>query len=572
MAGVGALIGLPMFFEIGLVLLMPVIYLVARRAQLSVITIGIPTLAGLSAMHGLVPPHPGPLRRDRHPGRRPRYDADARRPRRHPDRDRRRSAVRPARRPLGRRTAAAPVRGPRGQGPVDNRPSFGITLATVLLPVVLMMAKAIVDIIIDDPENRVQQVFDVIGNPFIALLIAVVRRDVHLRPGLGDGPGRRSPSPSRSRCRRSPGILLIVAAGGGFKQVLVDTGIGTLLADWAQGANFSVLLLAWVIAVLIRLATGSATVATITASALMVGLVEGLSTGETSLVVLAIGSGSVFFSHVNDAGFWLVKEYFGLSVGQTIKSWSLMETVLSVSGLVFVLLLGTGDLAGSFRAAARTGRLPCWVTSRSLAAAYDQRHRARAPAPRSGRRRRAGRRGAAATRWPRPRPGSGRTALVRARRAPPVRGRPDRGPVVRRARQVLGTPLGQLRHQLHPDDRPVGPVRCASSAVVHPDPAPTSRMRSPGRPRAAAASPRPCAAASWSARGRSGSARRSRRAKRSRRGRNPSRGTASRRPDHIHGPTQPPGSSSAPVTGLLTCEPATRWRKLPHVLPSASRR
>jgi gluconate:H+ symporter, GntP family len=99
-------------------------------------------------------------------------------------------------------------------------------------------------------------------------------------------------------------------------------------------------LLAWVLAVLIRLATGSATVATITASSLMIGLVDGLSSGETSLVVLAVGAGSVFFSHVNDAGFWLVKEYFGMSVGQTIKSWSLMETVLSVTGLVFVLLLG----------------------------------------------------------------------------------------------------------------------------------------------------------------------------------------------------------------------------------------
>jgi GntP family gluconate:H+ symporter len=136
------------------------------------------------------------------------------------------------------------------------------------------------------------------------------------------------------------GILLIVAAGGGFKQVLVDTGIGTKLADWATAADISVLLLAWVLAVLIRLATGSATVATITASALVVGLTDGLSSGETSLVVLAVGAGSVFFSHVNDAGFWLVKEYFGMSVGQTIKSWSLMETILSVTGLVFVLLLG----------------------------------------------------------------------------------------------------------------------------------------------------------------------------------------------------------------------------------------
>ena len=107
------------------------------------------------------------------------------------------------------------------------------------------------------------------------------------------------------------GILLIVSAGGGFKQVLVDSGIGTLLADWARDANVSVLLLAWVLAVLIRLATGSATIATITASSLIIDLVAGMSTGEVSLVVLAVGAGSVFFSHVNDAGFWLVNQYFG---------------------------------------------------------------------------------------------------------------------------------------------------------------------------------------------------------------------------------------------------------------------
>jgi gluconate:H+ symporter, GntP family len=338
MAGVGALIGLPMFFEIGLVLLMPVIYLVARRAQMSVIAIGIPTLAGLSAMHGLVPPHPGPL-----------------------------LAIDTLGADLGTTLmlgvlVAVPtviIAGPlfgrlagrwvdvpapalfegREDKALENRPSFGSTLFTVLLPVALMMAKAIVDIIVDDPDNKVQQVFDVIGNPFIALLVAVFVAMFT----FGRASGMNKDAITKSVGDALPpiaGILLIVAAGGGFKQVLVDTGIGTNLADWAQGANISVLLLAWVIAVLIRLATGSATVATITASALMVSLVDGLSSGETSLVVLAVGSGSLFFSHVNDAGFWLVKEYFGLSVGQTIKSWSLMETVLSVSGLIFVLLLG----------------------------------------------------------------------------------------------------------------------------------------------------------------------------------------------------------------------------------------
>ncbi|HEY0950253.1 gluconate:H+ symporter [Nocardioides sp.] len=337
MAAVGAIIGLPMFFEIGLVLLMPVIYLVARRAQVSLITVGIPALAGLSAMHGFVPPHPGPVTAIDYLGADlgvtlalgilvavptiivagPLFGAIA-----------------------GRWVVVEPPHTWEAEERVaTRRPSFGVTIATVLLPVVLMLGKAVLDIVIDDPENTVQQVGDVIGAPFVALLIAVLvaMYTFGVRAGMdkatiSDTVGRSLPPIA--------GILLIVAAGGGFKQVLVDTGIGTLLADWAKDADVSVLLLAWVLAVLIRLATGSATVATITASSLMVALVDGMSTGETSLVVLAVGAGSVFFSHVNDAGFWLVKEYFGMGVGQTVKTWSLMETVLSVTGLVVVLFLG----------------------------------------------------------------------------------------------------------------------------------------------------------------------------------------------------------------------------------------
>jgi gluconate:H+ symporter, GntP family len=338
MAAVGALIGLPMFFEIGLVLLMPVIYLVSKRAQVSLITVGIPALAGLSAMHGFVPPHPGPVTAIDYLG------ADL--------------GVTLA---LGLVVAVptivvagplfgsiagrwVPLEAPdtyevQERDETITRPSFGVTLATVLLPVVLMLGKAILDIVIDDPDNTVQQVGDVIGNPFVALLISVLVAMYTFGLRVGMDKQRLSDTVS-SALPPIAGILLIVAAGGGFKQVLVDTGIGTRLADWASDANISVLLLAWVLAVLIRLATGSATVATITASSLMIGLVEGLSTGETSLVVLAVGAGSLFFSHVNDAGFWLVKEYFGMTVGQTVKTWSLMETVLSVTGLVVVLILG----------------------------------------------------------------------------------------------------------------------------------------------------------------------------------------------------------------------------------------
>jgi GntP family gluconate:H+ symporter len=364
MALVGAIIGLPMFFEIGLVLLMPVIYLVAKRSQQSLITVGIPALAGLSAMHGLVPPHPGPLTAidllkadlgvtlalgvlvaiptvivagplfGRLAGRWVVIDV--------PDRF---EADDFARNGGGSVTSAAA--GAEGEGTTTQtatrverqRPNFGITLFSVLLPVGLMMGKALVDIFIDDKTSVLRQIFDILGRPLMALLIAVVVGIFTL------GRGAAMTRDQIVKCLETSlppvaGIILIVAAGGGFKQVLVDSGIGTLLADWAKGAHVSAILLAWVLAVLIRLATGSATVATITASSLMLGLVEGMSTGDVSLVVLAVGAGSLFFSHVNDAGFWLVKEFFGMTVGQTIKSWSIMETVLSVTGLVLVLVLG----------------------------------------------------------------------------------------------------------------------------------------------------------------------------------------------------------------------------------------
>jgi GntP family gluconate:H+ symporter len=217
------------------------------------------------------------------------------------------------------------------------RPTFAVTLATVLLPVVLMMGKALADIFLAK-GNTVRTVLDFLGAPLIALLLAVIVAMFT----LGRGAKMDLKAVAKSIEDGLPpiaGILLIVAAGGGFKQTLIDTGIGKLIADWVAGSGMSVLLLAWLVAVLIRLATGSATVATVTASGILAPLVTTLSPGETSLLVLAIGAGSLFFSHVNDAGFWLVKGYFGLTVGQNIKTWSIMETILAVTGLIFTLLL-----------------------------------------------------------------------------------------------------------------------------------------------------------------------------------------------------------------------------------------
>ncbi|WP_034508084.1 GntP family permease [Blastococcus sp. URHD0036] len=370
MAGVAALIGIPLFFEIGVVLLIPIVLLVARRSNQPVLRVGIPALAGLSVLHGFVPPHPGPLVAISS------LDADlglvllfglivaipsviiagplfgsfisARVAIDHP------APLIPA--AVGARETG--TTGSAGSGPDDDgldlgqpgdsgdvgeegpdrQPSFGVTVGTILVPIVLMLMRAVVELTIDDPENGLQKVTDVLGNPSVALLIGLVLAMFTLGTAVGFGREKIN-SITGGALPAIAGILLIVAAGGGFKQLLVDSGIGDLIADWADGANLSPLILGWLVAVGIRLATGSATVATITAAGIVAPLAEGLDSPTVALLALAVGAGSLFFSHVNDAGFWLVKEYFGMTVGETIKSWSVMETVISVVGLLGVLLL-----------------------------------------------------------------------------------------------------------------------------------------------------------------------------------------------------------------------------------------
>jgi GntP family gluconate:H+ symporter len=369
MGGVAALIGIPLFFEIGVVLLIPIVLLVARRADQPLLRVGIPALAGLSVLHGFIPPHPGPLVAIAN------LHADlglvllfgliiaiptvivagplfgsfiAQRVAVH----------HPA--PLvaagvgGRETGTT---GSAGLGPDDDRdldlgqpqqggledrprrqPALGPTIATILLPIVLMLIRAIVELTVDNPDNGLQKVTDVLGNPSVALLIGLIVAMFTLGTAVGFGREQIS-GVTGGALPAIAGILLIVAAGGGFKQLLVDSGVGGLIADWANGANFSPLILGWLVAVGIRLATGSATVATITAAGIVAPLAADLDRPMTALLALAVGAGSLFFSHVNDAGFWLVKEYFGMTVGETIKSWSVMETIVSVVGLLGVLLL-----------------------------------------------------------------------------------------------------------------------------------------------------------------------------------------------------------------------------------------
>ena len=348
MALVAIIIGIPMFFEIGLVLLLPVIVLVTQRSKLPLMRIAIPALAGLSVLHGLIPPHPGPL-----------------------------IAIAAIHAQLGTTlafgilvamptvivcgpllsiliTRFVPVGAPAFAGGVDTAsaktqhedvrrpPSFAVTLATILFPVALMLSKALADIIAngDKKPPMAQTIFDFIGEPLVAMTLAVALAMVTFGYAVGLNGPKISSRISASVAPIAT-VILIVGAGGGFKQTLIGAGVGDSVAKFANSAHLSVLVLGYLVAVALRLATGSATVATITAAGIVAPLAGPLSPNHLALLALVIGAGSLFLSHVNDAGFWLVKESFGLTVGQTFKSWSVMETAVSVVGFGLIMALST---------------------------------------------------------------------------------------------------------------------------------------------------------------------------------------------------------------------------------------
>ena len=335
-------------------LLVPVVLLVAARSDVPLMKVGIPALAGLSVLHGLVPPHPGPLvaisalKADlgltllygiviaiptviiagpllgsviaRHvhaevpaAGATQLQVGAAGVPRTWASRTTSRSGPPPWQPGGGEDTSFG-----------RRRPAFGPVVATVLLPVVLMLARAIADLTLDD-DSPVKSALDVIGNPTVALLAGVLVAMVTM--GWAIGASRHEVrSPRAARCRRLPGSCSSSPRAAASSRCSWTPASATS-SDAAKGSHMSVLVLGWLVAVGIRVATGSATVATITAAGIVSGLAQSLTASHLALLVLAIGAGSLFFSHVNDAGFWLVKEYFSMSIADTIKSWSLMETI-----------------------------------------------------------------------------------------------------------------------------------------------------------------------------------------------------------------------------------------------------
>jgi GntP family gluconate:H+ symporter len=334
---VAFIVGIPVFFQVGFVLLIPLVFTIARRTGMSLIKIGIPLVAGLSVVHGMLPPHPAAMLAVTA------YNADVGRtilygllvgfptaslagpiyaswiaPR----------IVLPATNPL-----AAQLEGES----VKKMPSFSISVFTVLIPVILMLIASTADIALE-PESPARTALDFVGHPIVALLVALLFSFWSL--GRTQHFTREQLLKFCNDCLApTAAILLVIGAGGGFNQVLVQSGVGRAIAHAAVGSQASPLVLAWAVAALIRVATGSATVAMTTAAGIVAPIAALMPGTNAELLVLATGAGSLVLSHVNDSGFWLIKEFFNMSVPQTLKTWTVAETIIGVAGLGFTLLL-----------------------------------------------------------------------------------------------------------------------------------------------------------------------------------------------------------------------------------------
>ncbi len=330
----GFIVGIPMFYSVGFVILVPLVFTIAAATGLPLLYVGLPMLASLSVTHGYLPPHPAPTAIAEI------FQADIGKTLFYGM-----LVAIPAiivGGPLLSRTMknikATPLK--EFINPIilkeDEMPGTGISIFTALLPVILIGIAAIASLLL--PEgSAVLKILVFIGNPVIAMLISVL---VAIYT-LGLARGKKMKEVMDSVAGAITGItmvLLIIAGAGALKQVLIDSGVSEYIGEMLKGSSISPLILAWLIATIIRVCVGSATVAGLTAAGIVLPLATGANVSP-ELMVLAIGSGSLMLSHVNDSGFWLFKEYFNLSVKDTLKTWTVMETTVGVMGLIGVLVL-----------------------------------------------------------------------------------------------------------------------------------------------------------------------------------------------------------------------------------------
>ncbi len=331
-------VGLTTWFAVGLVLLLPILLTLTRETKQPFLLLALPLLSCLSVMHGLMPPHPGPV-----------------------------VAVETLRANMGlvlfwgfivglptamvagplfarwavKRVEAFPadLAKPDATDPTLRRPGFGLTLFSIMLPVLLMLLGTLAELTL--PKGHAwRDVATFIGNPTMALMVSVVFCLWSLGTHCGYAKARLLKFTETSVA--SIGMtVLVVGGGGGFARVLRDSGVADAIGRLGEQFHLSPLLYGWLISAFIRVATGSATVAITTASGLLVPILAlhpELTQAHTALIIVAVGCGSLFLSHLNDAGFWIVKDCLGLTVAQTFKTWTVCETIIGLVGMLFAWL------------------------------------------------------------------------------------------------------------------------------------------------------------------------------------------------------------------------------------------
>ncbi|MFD1337307.1 gluconate:H+ symporter [Oceanobacillus iheyensis] len=338
------IIGVALFFEVGLVLLIPIIYQIAKEIKIPLLYLGLPMTAALSVTHGFLPPHPGPTVIAQQYGANigmvliygiiiavptvilagPLFTKVAKK------------IVPDAFSKVGNLGSLGGAK----SFPEEETPSFAVSALTALFPVILMAITTVVDLlqdIGDVSDNILFEIMRMIGQPTTALLISLLLA-IYTMGIARKIPMKQLMASAEESVRAIGMMLLIIGGGGALKQVLIDGGVGDSVAALFDGTSMSPIFLAWLIAAILRIALGSATVAALTTVGMVIPLMEGTDV-NLALMVLATGAGSLIASHVNDTGFWIFKEYFNLSMKETFATWTLLETVISVAGLVFTLAL-----------------------------------------------------------------------------------------------------------------------------------------------------------------------------------------------------------------------------------------
>lgn len=338
------IIGISLFLEVAFVLLIPLVFTLAKRMNISNLTVGLPMTISIAITHGFLPPHPGPVAVSQalhaNVGQVLMYGMIIGIPltiivgsfytklayKIAPT----------AFSKMGKRASIGEIR----TFEENNMPSFGLSLLTALSPVILMLLATAVQLLTgheDGKANGLEGFIYFIGSSTTAMLIAVLFAIYTM--GIKRKQSMNQIMTTVSNAITPIAMLLLIIGGGGvFKQVLIDGGVGDTISKLFQGTEMSPIILAWLATAILRLALGSSTVSALSSVGIVLPLIQS-SDVNISLIVLAIGAGSVFCSHVNDAGFWMFKEYFDLSMKETFLTWSLLESLLSVLGLGFILIV-----------------------------------------------------------------------------------------------------------------------------------------------------------------------------------------------------------------------------------------